>query len=194
MVGRDRWDDRFGRPGARSRRDCFAPDPCIASHDADYCILRIMRSSTGSGARRRSALLLSVGCNNGRERKPDMQAVVGAGCYPSLLPAMSDRQLSADGAMRMPRMGSSCADQQRRRLRRRHHRDGRGRRPRPTDSVAVATVAKTVSRNVSHVPNSAMLTRSNCSGANSNAYKCCKRATVECFPSRRSRVRGPSSA
>ena len=43
------------------------------------------------------------GCNSGRERKPDMQAVVGAGCYPSLLPAISDRQLPADGAMRMPR-------------------------------------------------------------------------------------------
>jgi hypothetical protein len=43
------------------------------------------------------------GCNRGRERKPDMQAVVGAGCYPSLLPAISDRQLPFDGVMRMPR-------------------------------------------------------------------------------------------
>ena len=35
-----------------------------------------------------------------------MQAVVGAGCYPSLLPAVSDRQLPVDGAMRMPRKGA----------------------------------------------------------------------------------------
>ena len=46
------------------------------------------------------------GCNSGRERRPDMQAVVGAGCYPALLPAMSDRQLPVDGVMRMPRSRS----------------------------------------------------------------------------------------
>ena len=38
-----------------------ATDPCISPHDADYWILPAVRSSTGSGPRRRSALLLSVG-------------------------------------------------------------------------------------------------------------------------------------
>ena len=47
------------------------------------------------------------GCNSGRERKPDMQAVVGAGCYPSLVPGVSDRQLPVDGAMPMPRQQPS---------------------------------------------------------------------------------------
>ena len=51
--------ERSSAPGRR--RDAYATDPCIAPHDADYCVLRTMRSSTGSGPRRRSALLLSVG-------------------------------------------------------------------------------------------------------------------------------------
>ena len=47
--------------GPLEPRCCNAADPCIAPRDADYCILRTVRSSTGSGPRRRSALLLSVG-------------------------------------------------------------------------------------------------------------------------------------
>jgi hypothetical protein len=48
-------------PDGPDRDERFATDPCIAPQDADYCILPTVRSSTGSGPRRRSALLLSVG-------------------------------------------------------------------------------------------------------------------------------------
>jgi hypothetical protein len=51
-------EDSFAGADAGLR---FATDPCISPHDADYWILPAVRSSTGSGPRRRSALLLSVG-------------------------------------------------------------------------------------------------------------------------------------
>jgi hypothetical protein len=48
------------------------------------------------------------GCNSGPERKPAYEAIVGAGRQPSLLSGISDRQLSVDGAVRMPRTQPSC--------------------------------------------------------------------------------------
>jgi hypothetical protein len=56
------------------------------------------------------------------------KAVVGAGCYPPLLPAISDRQLPVDGAMRMPRFRSRARS-------RRHDRIRVSRRPIPRRSL-----------------------------------------------------------
>ena len=49
------------RQADRQADDRDATGAYIAPEDGDYCILPDVRSSTGSGLRRRSALLLSVG-------------------------------------------------------------------------------------------------------------------------------------
>ena len=49
------------RPPARTIRGSATDPTRTSAHDADYWILPAVRSSTGSGPRRRSALLLSVG-------------------------------------------------------------------------------------------------------------------------------------
>ena len=63
----------------RTRRHPICHGPMHLAHDADYWIFPAVRSSTGSGPRRRSAPLLWWGCNSGPERKPAYEAIVAPG-------------------------------------------------------------------------------------------------------------------
>ena len=97
-------------PEASNRDKRFATDPCIAAarrgllHPPDRAIV----DGLGSALAIRAAAL-GGDAIAGASALPGRQAVVGAACDPSLLPAISDRQLPVDGVMRMPRTQSSAS-------------------------------------------------------------------------------------